>query len=185
MLPQWSTPERQSTMVKIFQRTNGLCVYGHLQCPVEAHCYEEYLEGLIAEWKSADASRRAVEWEIQWRRMHDIDTREVKRRIPAGRVGKRHYTLLAFVERDRPEPKPLPTYEIVSFGVNAFTMQKTALVRIPGLALPVHLFVDVGKAMEPSRNARRKAERYGVTLPTVGEMCKAAVMDWRQQHNLD
>ncbi len=205
MLPQWSTPERQSRMVEMFQRSNGLCVYGHPQCPVEAHCYEEYLEGIISEWKSADASRRAFEWEMESRHLHGIGDGESKHRITDSKAGKRRKTIKAFAERgwngqytmvrgelrhhdpitEEQRRENLPIYEIVGYGVDVVTFHKAALVRIPGLALPVHLWVDVGKAMQPSRNARRKAERYGVPLPIVGELCKAAVLDWRQKHNLD
>ncbi|GEM_PF-1063848 len=205
-LPQWSTPQRQRQMVKLFHDSRGLCVYGHPQCPKEKHCYEAYLDGLIADWKAEDASRRAVEWQMEWRRIHGIGDGEVKRRITAGHSGKRRKTISAFVETGwsndyqmvrgqlrHHDPitaerwrESLPLFEIEGYGVDPFTFKKTALVRIPGLAMPIHLFVDVSASTAyHSKNALRKARRRGTSLPTVQDLCKAAVMDWRRKHDLE
>ncbi len=178
MLPKWCTPERQRQMVEIFQWTHGLCVYGHPQCPVEAHCYEAYLdEQLIPDWVSMDALERAWQWKVEQRRMHTI---------PDRKGWNNSYKLIGSKLRHR-GPITMeqwrdaqPLFEIMGYSVNPLTMHKTALVRIPGA--PVRLLVDVERVVFPSKRQLRRARRTGERFPSVVEVCKAAVLDWKARH---
>jgi len=64
--------------------------------------------------------------------------------------------------------------------VNPLTMHKTALVRGSGALVREH--EDVELAMFPSKHQLRKVRRAGERLPTAGELCKAAVLDWKAKH---
>ena len=77
-----------------------------------------------------------------------------------------------------------PSYYLVGLGVNPFTYKRVALVRIPSTS--IHLFVDIPgpPIQEISKNAKRKAARYGKhtvayqTRERLDDMCKLAVRDW-------
>ena len=178
MLPKWCTPERQRQMVEMFGRTLGLCVYGHPQCPVDAHCYEAYLdEQLIPDWISMDAASRGWEWRMEKQRMHALPDRKGWGKCYERRHGVLHRWDPITMEQWR-DAQPL--FEIMGYSVNPLTMHKTALVRIPGA--PVRLLVDVERVLFPSKRQLRKARRAGERFPSVVEVCKAAVLDWKAKH---
>ncbi|MFQ6027697.1 MAG: hypothetical protein ACE5Q6_09415 [Dehalococcoidia bacterium] len=167
-LPQWATPERRQHLVDLFNRCGGYCVFGDRGCQVDEHHYELFIEGIIDSWKAEDRERRHYEWQLEQRQILD------------GTYGK-YGSSFDPVARDvfvnsRPE------YYLVGVGVNPFTYQRVALVRIPSTF--VHLFVDVGPAVqEVSKNARRKALRHGklrhgALMEKIDELCRLAVADW-------
>jgi hypothetical protein len=167
-LPQWSTPERRKHLVDLFERCGGYCIFGDAGCRIDEHHYSVFIEGIIDSWKAEDRERRAYEWKLEQQQIID------------GTYGK-YGTTFDPVARDvfvnsRPE------YYLVALGVNPFTCQRVALVRIPSTF--VHLFVDVGGAVqEVSKNARRKAFRHGkirnaALMARIDEYCQAAVRDW-------
>ena len=167
-LPEWSTPERQRHLVALFDRCGGFCVFGHRGCQIDNHHYEFFIEGVIDSWKAEDTERRNYEWKLEQRAIRD------------GTYG-RYGTDFDPVSRDV-FVNSRPTYYLVGLGVNPFTYKRVAMIRIPSTS--VHLFVDVGPAnREVSKNARRKAMRYGkvingALMEQVNLMCLAAVGDW-------
>ena len=167
-LPQWSTPERRKHLVGLFDRCGGYCVFGDQGCQIDEHHYELFIEGIIDSWKAEDRERRAYEWELEQRQILD------------GTYG-RYGTTFDPVAKDM-FVNGRPAYYLVGMGLNPFTYQRVALVRIPSTF--VHLFVDVGTAVqEVSKNARRKAMRHGkirsgALMARIDELCKAAVEDW-------
>jgi hypothetical protein len=128
---------------------------------------KKVMDGVIESWKAEDRERRNYEWKLEQRQLHD------------GTYGK-YGSAFDPVARDvffsnRPE------YYLVAMGVNAFSFDRVALIRIPSTS--VHLFVDVGGAVqEVSKNARRKALRHrkfsGALKDKIDENCKAAVAEW-------
>ncbi|HLC30916.1 MAG TPA: hypothetical protein VJM51_09080 [Dehalococcoidia bacterium] len=174
-LPKWCTPERQRRMVEIFGRTLGLCVYGHPQCSIEAHCYEAYLdEQLIPDWIGMDASQRNWELKMERERLHAIPDRKGWGKCYEQRYGVLHRWDPVSMEQWWAAQ---PMFEIMGYSVNPLTMHKTALVRIPGEI--VRLLVDVEQAVNPSKHQIRRAKRAGERLPTAWEMCEAVVLDWQ------
>jgi hypothetical protein len=135
--------------------------------PYPARLYNKVAEACIESWKAEDRERRSFEWKLEQQTLHD------------GTYGKYGSTFDP-VARDvffstRPE------YYLVAMGVNAFSFDRVALIRIPSTS--VHLFVDVGGAVqEVSKNARRKALRHrklsGALKDKIDENCKAAVRAW-------
>ena len=67
-----------------------------------------------------------------------------------------------------------------------------ALHRVPEVHLAVYDLareltgpdgqVDVERAVFPSKRQLRKARRAGERFPSVVEVCKAAVLDWKAKH---
>ncbi len=167
-LPQWSTPERRKHLVALFNRCGGFCVFGDAGCQIHEHHYELFIEGIIDSWKAEDRERRSYEWKLEQRQIQDGTY---------GRFGGRFDPVARDVfVNERPE------YYLVGLGVNPFTYQRVALVRIPSTF--IHLFVDVGGVLqEVSKNARRKVLRHGrkpgKALDTkIHEKCRLAVADW-------
>ena len=152
MSPQWATPERRAHLVRLFLKSGGFCIFGDRPCPYpESHHYEFFIEGLIADWIRDDREQRQAEWEAELREMH---------RIPDRHFRQGHFDTIqraVFLEQQ-------PLYYLVGMGVDALTFRPVAKVRIPSTY--VGLFVDIGEALQGvSRNKRRKALRYGKTLP--------------------
>jgi hypothetical protein len=106
--------------------------------------YQKLAEAAIESWKDEDRERRNYEWKLEQQQILD------------GTYGK-YGTSFDPVARDaffatRPE------YYLVSIGVNAFTYQRVALIRIPSTS--VYLFVDLSDAVqELSKNASRESRR--------------------------
>ena len=131
-----------------------------------ARLYNKMAEGAIESWKAEDRERRSYEWKLEQQQILD------------GTYGKYGSTFDPVARdvyvNDRPE------YYLVGMGVSPFNFKRVALIRIP--STHVHLFVEVGSAaQEVSKNARRKAKRYGKVsglYNTIEQTCKAAVADW-------
>ncbi len=151
MSPQWATPERRAHLVRLFLESGGFCMFGHRPCKIPSHHYEYFIEGLIAGWVAGDREQRQAEWEAELREMH---------RIPDRHFRQGHFDPIRrelFLAQQ-------PLYYLVGMGVDALTFRPVAKVRIPSTY--VSLFVDIGEALQGvSRNKRRKALRYGKTLP--------------------
>jgi hypothetical protein len=167
-LPQWSTPERRKHLVDLFDRCGGYCVFGDWGCQIDEHHYELFIEGIIDSWKAEDRERRNYECKLEPQQILD------------GTYG-RYGTTFDPVARDV-FVNSRPSYYLVGLGVNPFTYQRVALVRIPSTF--IHLFVDVGTAVQDvSKNARCKALRHGkvrngALMAKIDELCKLAVEDW-------
>ena len=75
-----------------------------------------------------------------------------------------------------------PDYYVLGMSVDPLTLRRVAYVRIPSTG--IGLFVDITGAVQGvSKSARRKAARYGKSLPPqagmkVEEVIGAAIADW-------
>lgn len=164
-LPKWVTPERQQTLVRLFERSKGFCVFGHHRCLNPEHHYEVFIEGLIADWQSEDHQRREADWKHEERRIHHGEKGVFGRRFDP-------------IEREvfmatRPE------YYLRDTGVSVFgSVRPVALVRVP--STNIGLFVDVANAKALSKNKRRKMRRYGQeeSAEDVDQLCRQAVAHW-------
>ncbi|HZA21238.1 MAG TPA: hypothetical protein VFA32_01285, partial [Dehalococcoidia bacterium] len=155
-------------LVDLFDRCGGYCVFGDWGCQIDEHHYELFIEGIIDSWKAEDRERRNYECKLEQQQILDSTY---------GRYG----TTFDPVARDV-FVNSRPSYYLVGLGVNPFTYQRVALVRIPSTF--IHLFVDVGTAVQDvSKNARCKALRHGkvrngALMAKIDELCKLAVEDW-------
>lgn len=151
--PKWATPNRQAELVNLFAKGGGFCVHGHKPCPIPAHHYENFIEGLIGDWKADDRAIREADWRELSRWFHGLgETGRLRGRFNA-------------VSRDiyfggQPE------YYLIGLGISGLTYKPFAQVRIASSL--VNLYVDLGNAMKGISKARkRKAIRYGKPLPQV------------------
>jgi hypothetical protein len=178
--PLWVTPQRRRHLIALAERSGGHCIYGDRGCEIGDHhwhqkangeMYNPVIEGIIDSWKAEDRERRAYEWKLEQYQILD------------GTYG-RYGTTFDPVARDV-YVNSRPAYYLVGMGVNPFTYQRVALVRIPSTF--VHLFVDVGAVVKSvpgvSKNAKRKALRHGkirqgAMMAEIDELCRAAVADW-------
>lgn len=70
--PKWSTPNRQTELVKLFVDSGGFCVFGHQDCPIPNHHYEFYIEKLISFWKQEDKEAIRLDWEAESKALHSL-----------------------------------------------------------------------------------------------------------------
>ena len=144
-LPQWSTPERQAVLIRLFVSSQGHCVHSEPGCVNLDHYYEFYSEMAIALWKAEDRAEREESWRREKRRLHSLP--QILKRGPFDSIAREIY----LAER--------PLWKIEAVGVGAFTFRRVARVEIP--ALEKVIWVDLaGVESNLSKNARRKLVRY-------------------------
>ena len=166
-MPKWVTPQRQTQLVDIFQRSSGFCVYGEHPCTnPEYHHYENYIIGLIKDWIADDREARAYLNRIISRSLH---------RIPE--IGALRGSFNA-ISRDIYHDKQ-PQYYLEALGISGLTFRPFAKIRIASSFTRLH--VDIGEPLKAvSKHKRRKAIRYGQSLPVevqkqVEEICNRAI----------
>ena len=164
--PKWVVPHRQAHLVSVFVRSGGFCVFGHKPCPIEAHHYEAYIDGLIHDWIADDRAAVQADWQAERRRLHSLAERG-RQRGEFNATGRDVF----YAEQ--------PQYYLKGLGISGLTFKPFAKVRLASSF--VHLHVDLGDALKGLGKAkRRKAIRYGKPLPDpvreeVDKVCKEAV----------
>ena len=161
--PLWATPARRDYLVHLFEQSGGFCIYGHRPCPHSEHHFENFIEGLIGDWKADDREERSAWLQLERRVLHLCpDERGWGRRFDP-------------VERER-FFENRPPYYLEGIGISGLTFHPVAKVRVPSGY--TRLYVDVAKSKELSKNQRRKAKRYGLPIEqvqTIEDLCEAAV----------
>ena len=169
-LPQWATPSRQASLVKLFVDSGGFCVYGHKNCLIPEHHYELYIEGLIGGWKAEDREQAIIDWLAERKALHSLG----ERRYP---ITGRFNNISMDIFHDQQ-----PLYYREALGMNGLTLTPFAKVKISSSYM--RLYVDLGNSLrEVSKNKRRKAIRYGKQLPKsieqrIAEQVWLAVRDY-------
>ncbi len=165
--PQWATPNRQTQLVRLFLRSSGFCVFGHKPCGIPEHYYEVYIEGLIADWKATDREQRQAERQAEQRQLHSLGERRYPLHGQFSAIGKDIF----FAEQ--------PEYYLLGLSISGLTFKPFVKIRLASSF--VNLYVDLGDTLKGvSKSKRRKAIRYGKTLPVkeqqeIGELCRLAV----------
>ncbi len=169
-LPKWATPERRAYLVELFERSRGLCVYGHFGCKNPRDYYADWVEDLVEQWVRDDREYRAGRWQAEQERIHRAD--------PATKppYGQRFDP----VARHEFLAHKQPTFYMVGVGPNALTHHRTAIIKVP--STPIRLHVDVDD-VRLSKNARRKNIRYGKGFAPevkagIDRLCFEAVKDY-------
>ena len=170
--PNWATPDRRTHLIRLFIRSKGFCVFGHLNCDNPDHYYEVFIEGLIADWKADDRAQATAEWQAERRLIHSLAERKYPLRGTFSAISKEIF----FADQ--------PQYYLMGMGISGLTFRPFALIRLASSYTA--LFVDIGDSLKGlTKNRRRKAIRYGKPLPMetqkqVAELCRIAV-----RHYLD
>jgi hypothetical protein len=165
--PKWSTPSRQVLLVKLFQDSQGFCVYGHHPCLIPEHHYEIYTELLIDDWKAEDRLARHYDWLAERIQLHHTNDRRLPLQGQFSGVSKDIF----FASQ--------PDYYLLCLGVSGLTFKPFAQVRVSSSF--VSLYVDLGDTLKKvSKSRRRKAIRYGKPLASdiqaeIADKCKMAV----------
>lgn len=165
--PKWATPNRQAHLVDLFVRSRGFCVFGHRNCLIPEHHYENFIEGLISDWIAEDRAYSASLWQAERRELHRLNERRLPLRGQFNAIGKDIF--YAFQ----------PQFYHAGLSISGLTLKPFAKVRIASTYL--YLYVDLGDSLKPtSKNVRRKAMRYGRPLPDdiqakVNRRCYEAV----------
>jgi len=166
-MPNWATPARQSQLVDIFHRSSGFCVYGESPCTnPEVHHYDYYIIGLIKDWVADDREAKAYLNRIISRMLHHIPE--------VGALRGQFNAISRDIYFDSQ-----PQYYLESLGVSGLTFKPFAKIRIASSFARLH--VDIAEPLKAvSKNKRRKAIRYGQTLPVevqkqVEAICNRAI----------
>ena len=169
-IPKWSTPERQTYLVKLFLDSGGFCVYGHKQCTIDSHHYELYSEGQIDYWKAQDREEARLDWIAECKALHSLG----ERRLP---LRGRFNNIAIDIWHNKQ-----PLFYLEAMGISGLTLKPFAKVKIGSSFM--HLYVDLGDSLKRiSKNRKRKAIRYGKALPLpvqarIIELVKLAVRDY-------
>lgn len=166
--PKWATPQRQATLINLFARSNGFCVFGESPCPCpEHHHYETFAESLIDDWKRLDRETRKQEWNELQKLMHGL-----------GEAGKPKGQFSAVSRRIFFESQS--EFYVETMGIDALTFKPFAKVRLAGSHSS--LFVDIEEALRGvSKNKRRKALRYQTAKyieQRINHLCGLAVKSY-------
>jgi hypothetical protein len=165
--PKWATPSRQQHLVKLFLNSNGFCVFGHKPCLNPEHHYDNFIEGLIADWQADDRAMDNAEWQAERQRLHSLGERRYPIRGQFNNISQDIF----FSNQ--------PLYYLEGIGVSGIKLKPFAKVRIASGY--VYLFIDIGDSLKGlSKSKKRKAARYDKPLPPeykrrVEEACRQAV----------
>jgi len=163
--PKWATPDRQAHLVKLFTRSKGFCVFGHRHCPYPQHYYELFIEDLIADWVKEDRAQRQAEWQAERKALHSLGERRYPLRGEFSAIGKDIFYASQ------------PQYYVEGIGISGLTLKPFAKVRIASSYMRLH--IDLADSLKnTSKNARRKAIRYGKLTDTATARIKQAVKDY-------
>ena len=165
--PNWATPGRQAYLVKLFNRSQGFCVFGHRPCPYPEHHYQLFIEGLIADWVREDRAEKQAQWQAERKALHSL--------------GERRYPLrgrFSNISKDIFYGKQ-PQFYLEGIGISGLTLKPFAKVKIASSY--TRLYIDLADSLKDmSKNARRKALRHGRLTDTASQRIRQAV-----RHYLD
>jgi hypothetical protein len=135
--------------------------------PEMKRMYDVVEQNTIEGWRAEDRAKRDADWKAERAAMH----RNANRSYPVGG----QFDAIAKDEFFATQP----LYYRVGMGFSAVTLRPFAKVKLPSGVVELH--VDIGDALKPvSKNARRKAIRYGRGLPLdvqsrIDHLCAEAV----------
>jgi len=151
-MPKWTTEARQAHLIALFSESGGFCVFGHKLCKNPDHHYLNFIEGLIADWKAYDREQDTAEWEAERLQLHNLGERRYPLRGRWSSISKDIF----FGNQ--------PLYYLVGLAVSGVTLSPFAKVRIASSF--ANLYIELGDSLKGvSKNKKRKAIRYGKTLP--------------------
>ena len=126
---------------------------------------EKRLNSLIRDWVAADREQAAAEWRAERQALH----------VTADRRWPPRGTFSA-VSRDIFYDGQ-PPYYVVAVGVSGLTLRPFAKVRLASSWVALHVDLD-NTLRKASKNARRKAIRYGRLTDTARRAIANAVKDY-------
>jgi hypothetical protein len=126
----------------------------------------EYLwQKLIKLWVLDDRYKREAEWQAERKAIHDLGERRYPIRGTFNAVAKE-----VFYGKQ-------PLFYLEAIGVSGLSLKPFAKVRIA--STQVALFVELGDSLKrASKNARRKAIRYGKLTGLIHDKVRLAVEDY-------
>lgn len=151
-LPRWATPDRRESLVRLFKVSRGFCVFGHHKCQIPEHHYSLFIELLIKDWKQLDREQAQAHWEAERKALHSLGERTLPLRGRFSAISREIFG------------SNQPLYYLEGQTVSGLTFTPFVKVRIASSY--VRLYIDLGEAFRlVSKNKRRKAVRYGKSLP--------------------
>jgi hypothetical protein len=164
-LPKWATPDRQAYLVKLFIRSQGFCVFGHKPCPIPEHHYEVFIDNLIKDWVADDKAQRQAEWQAERKALHSLGERRYPLRGQFSAIGKDIFY------------GNQPQFYLEGVGISGLTFRPFAKVKLASSYMRLH--IDLADSLkDTSKNARRKAVRYGKLTDTATARIRQAVKDY-------
>ena len=160
--PKWATPDRKSTLVRLFTISRGFCVFGHKDCLIPEHHYELFAEVLIKDWVSDDKAQKQAEWQFERQQLHLTNDRRYPLEGQFSAVGKDVFYASQ------------PQYYTIGLGMSGLTLKPFAKIRIASSYTNLH--IDLGDSLKDiGKNKRRKAIRYGRITDTIQARIREAV----------
>lgn len=130
--------------------------------PKIARLYELKSETAIGYWIADDRAQRQADWEAESKAIHSLGERRYPIRGEFSVIAKDVF----YAEQ--------PQYYLEGIGISGFTFKPFAKVRLASSFVRLH--IDLADSLkDTSKNARRKALRYGRLTKTAWQMVKRAV----------
>lgn len=163
------------------------CAYGDYPCynakrlfdestltsGVKGDCfYPLYTKQLIREWSNADRAQSLAEWRAEAKALHSLGETRTPIRGQFNNISRDIYS------------SAQPLFFVETLGMNGLTLKPFAKVKLASSYLRLH--IDLGDCLHKvnvSKNAKRKAIRYGKPLPKsveerIAEKVSLAVRDY-------
>jgi len=169
-MPKWATPDRQLHLAQVLlDYLDDLAGWkvdlatGEIYHPN----LEAKLNTIIANWVAEDRARRQAEWEAERKALHSLAERRYPLRGQFSTISKDIF----YAEQ--------PQFYIDGIGISGLTFRPFAKIRMASSYMRLH--IDLSDSLKnTSKNARRKALRYGRLTDSARERIKLAV-----RHYLD
>jgi hypothetical protein len=163
--PLWFNAKRAEELVKLFEQNTNKCRYGPPCCSNPDHYFGELkadsfsfalvnrvLDDRIADFKAEDKAH----WQDERKAMHSLNEPARYYRGRFNPISREIY----FSNQ--------PTYVNKGLGISAVTFRPIAKVRISSSYWYLYIDIPLQSVFKTvSRNAKRKAVRYGIMTPEV------------------
>lgn len=172
--PLWFNAERANELVSLFAQFGNKCLYGHKVCSNPEHyiahnkqgqavimrLFDRVMADRIDDYKAEDTAL----WAKERRAMHDLGESLRYYRGRWNAIAKDIY----FTNQ--------PTYVNRGIGVSAVTFKPVAKVRISSSYWYLYIDIPIESAFRiVSKNAKRKAIRYGVKSQSITDKIDSIV----------
>jgi len=127
--------------------------------------YEKLWQDLIRLWAQDDRIQREAQWQAERKAIHNLGERRYPIRGTFNTVAKE-----VFYGKQ-------PVFYLEGIGISGLSLKPFAKVRIA--SSQISLFVELGDSLKKaSKNARRKAIRYGKLTGLIHDKVRLAVEDY-------
>jgi len=166
MTVKWLTASRKAHLMRLFcdyaQTITGFQV-NFETAKISNPLYDKHTAIIIADWKADDREAKQYAWLLERKAIHTLGE-------PRSSHIRGHFNSISSEIWHSSQPQ----YYVEKLGYSLLTFTPYADVRLSGTF--IHLYVNLGDSLHyVSKNARRKAIRYGKRSQSITDIIDAKV----------